>query len=185
MVHGESLTNGFFFVVITLNKRVARLVILALYFRRIKERLDQPDCANGFLLDGVPRTIGQADALAEQGVVIDYVVEIAVSDEEIIKRLSGRRVHPASGRIYHTEFNPPKIEGKDDQTGDTLIQRDDDKEETVRKRLAVYHEQTEPLVEYYKSQAQSESNSAPAFVEIAGVGSVDEIRDRVLNQLTN
>ncbi|MEJ2685748.1 MAG: adenylate kinase [Gammaproteobacteria bacterium] len=149
----------------------------------VKERIQEPDCANGFLLDGFPRTIPQADGLKQEGVAIDSVVEIAVDDEEIIKRMSGRRVHPASGRTYHVVFNPPKEEGKDDVTGEPLIQRDDDQEETVRKRLAVYHEQTEPLIEYYSKWADSGDDAAPKYVKVSGIGKVEEIRDRIFSAL--
>ena len=140
----------------------------------IKERIAQADCANGFLLDGFPRTIVQAEGLNEMGVSIDTVIEIVVEDEEIVKRMAGRRVHLQSGRTYHVEFNPPKVEGVDDVTGESLIQRDDDKEETVRKRLSVYHEQTKPLVGYYSAPGQQVK-----FSSIAGVGSVDEITQKV------
>ncbi|RIZ66715.1 MAG: adenylate kinase [Methylococcales bacterium] len=140
----------------------------------IKERIAQADCANGFLLDGFPRTIAQAEGLSAMGVKIDTVIEINVADEEIIKRMAGRRVHLASGRTYHIEFNPPKQPGIDDITGESLIQRDDDKEETVRTRLNVYHEQTKPLVDYY-SAAEQQVN----FSSIAGVGSVEEITNKV------
>ena len=146
----------------------------------IKERIAQDDCRNGFLLDGFPRTIAQADGLAVMGVNIDQVIEIQVDDEEIVKRLSGRRVHPGSGRIYHVLFNPPKRDGLDDETGEPLIQRDDDKEETVRKRLTIYHEQTKPLVGYYQGKAV---NGGVKFSTVAGVGSVQEITDRVLAAL--
>jgi adenylate kinase len=149
----------------------------------VKDRIQQPDCSNGFLLDGFPRTIPQADGLKSQGVGIDYVVEIDVDDEEIIKRMSGRRAHLASGRTYHVIYNPPKVEGKDDETGEDLVQRDDDKEETVRKRLDVYHEQTEPLVEYYSTWANSGEEGAPKYVKIAGIGSVEEIRDSIFAAL--
>jgi len=145
----------------------------------VKERIAEPDCTNGFLFDGFPRTIPQADALKEQGVEIDAVVEIDVDDGEIIKRMSGRRVHLASGRTYHVIYNPPKVEGKDDETGEELIQRDDDREETVRKRLEVYHAQTEPLIEYYSKWATSGETGAPRYVKIAGVGSVEQIRDKI------
>ena len=140
----------------------------------IKQRIAQDDCANGFLLDGFPRTIAQAEGLKKMGVDIDHVIEIAVDDEEIIKRMSGRRVHLASGRTYHIEFNSPKQEGVDDVTGESLIQRDDDKEETVRKRLNVYHEQTKPLVDYYYDLEQSAN-----FASIAGVGAVSEITGKI------
>jgi adenylate kinase len=149
----------------------------------IKERIAQPDCANGFLFDGFPRTLAQAQALKDEDVVIDYVVEIAVEDEEIIKRLSGRRVHPASGRTYHVLYNPPKAEGKDDKTDEDLIQRDDDREETVRRRLDIYHEQTEPLIGYYSTSAANGNRGAPAYVRIEGVGKVEEIRDRIFAAL--
>lgn len=143
----------------------------------VKDRLKQPDCANGYLFDGFPRTIPQADAMKEAGVVIDYVLEIDVPDSAIIERMSGRRVHPASGRTYHVKFNPPKVEGKDDATGEELIQRDDDKEETVKKRLSVYHDQTEVLVDYYNKWAASGQPGAPKYRKIAGVGPVEQIRD--------
>jgi adenylate kinase len=149
----------------------------------IKERLQQADCANGFLFDGFPRTIPQAQALKDQGVNLDFVVEVDVADEEIIKRMSGRRVHPASGRTYHVIFNPPRIEGKDDLTDEPLIQRDDDNEETVRTRLDVYHSQTKPLVEFYSRWAESGEANAPKYVKIAGVGSVTDIRDQIFNAL--
>jgi len=149
----------------------------------VKERLTDPDCARGFLFDGFPRTIPQADAMRSAGVNLDYVVEIAVDDEEIVKRMSGRRVHLASGRTYHVLFNPPKVEGKDDVTGEDLIQRDDDQEETVRKRLAEYHAKTEPLLAYYSEWAASGAPGAPKYVKIAGVGKVEEIRDRIFAAL--
>ena len=140
----------------------------------IKERIKQDDCANGFLLDGFPRTIAQAEGLAAMDVPIDTVIEIVVDDEQIVKRMAGRRVHLQSGRTYHTEYNPPKTEGIDDITGEALIQRDDDKEETVRKRLNVYHQQTKPLVNYYSKQDQN-----LRFYSIAGVGGVDEITQKI------
>ncbi len=146
----------------------------------VKERITQDDCQNGFLFDGFPRTIAQADALKEAGVDIDVVLEIAVPDDEVVGRLSGRRVHLESGRTYHIVYNPPKMEGQDDVTGEPLIQRDDDKEETIRKRLAVYHEQTRPLTDYYQQFAASGEANAPRFVQIAGVGSVNDIRTKVL-----
>jgi len=145
----------------------------------VDERIKDPDCANGYLFDGFPRTLAQADALKDKGVRIDAVVEIDVDDDEIIKRMSGRRVHLASGRTYHVVFNPPKEEGKDDATGEPLIQRDDDQEETVRERLNVYHDQTEPLIEYYSKWAASGEGSAPKYVKINGIGKVDEIRDAI------
>jgi len=149
----------------------------------IKERLQQPDCAKGFLFDGFPRTIPQAEALRSQGVDLDLVLEIDVPDEEIIKRMSGRRVHTASGRTYHVVFNPPKVAGKDDATGEDLIQREDDKEETVRKRLSVYHSQTKPLVEFYSQWAATGDARAPKYRKVNGVGPLDGIREAVLTAL--
>ncbi|MEF8793136.1 adenylate kinase [Thiohalorhabdus sp.] len=151
----------------------------------IKDRLAQPDCANGFLLDGFPRTIAQADGLNDAGVGIDAVVEIQVPDEEIVRRLAGRRVHPDSGRTYHVEFNPPKEEGKDDVTGEPLIQRDDDQEETIRKRLGTYHDQTQPLVEYYSQRAESGDPNAPKYVRVDGQGDVEAIREQIFKGLDN
>ena len=144
----------------------------------VKDRLKEPDCRNGYLFDGFPRTIPQADAMKDAGVMIDYVLEIDVPDAAIIERMSGRRVHPASGRTYHLKFNPPKVEGRDDVTGEELILRDDDHEETVRKRLAVYHDQTVVLVDYYNKWAKSGQAGAPKYRRIEGVGPVEEIRDR-------
>jgi adenylate kinase len=145
----------------------------------VKERIAQADCEKGFLFDGFPRTVVQAEALKTENVSVDAVVEIDVEDDEIIRRMGGRRVHLASGRTYHVLFNPPKVEGVDDLTGEPLIQRDDDQEETVRKRLAVYHDQTEPLIEYYTKWAESGEGAAPRYVKVAGVGKVEEIRDRI------
>lgn len=149
----------------------------------VKERIVQADCQNGFLFDGFPRTIAQANALKAERIGIDAVVEIDVSDDEIIRRISGRRVHSASGRTYHVIFNPPREEGKDDITGEPLIQREDDKEGTVRKRLAVYHEQTEPLIEYYSHWTAAGDDQAPSYVKVSGVGGVEEIRERIFAQL--
>jgi adenylate kinase len=149
----------------------------------VKDRLKQSDCANGYLFDGFPRTIPQADAMKDAGVAIDYVLEIDVPDEAIIERMSGRRVHQPSGRTYHVKFNPPKIVGKDDVTGEDLIQRDDDQEDTVKKRLSVYHEQTEVLVGYYNKWAQSGKPGAPKYRKIAGVGPVETIRDQAFAAL--
>ena len=149
----------------------------------VKERLKEDDCKKGYLFDGFPRTIPQAEAMKAAGVPIDYVVEIDVADEEIIKRMSGRRVHVASGRTYHVVFNPPKVAGKDDVTGEDLIQREDDKEETVKKRLDVYHAQTEPLVKYYGDWGKSGEAGAPKYVKIAGVGKVEQIRDAIFKGL--
>lgn len=148
----------------------------------IDERILEDDCKNGFLFDGFPRTLEQAEALKLK-LSVDAVVEIDVDDDEIIKRMSGRRVHMASGRTYHIVFNPPKEEGKDDETGEELIQRDDDQEETVKKRLDVYHEQTEPLIEYYSNWADSGADNAPKYIKINGIGQVDEIRDQIFKQL--
>lgn len=145
----------------------------------VQDRLTQPDCANGYLFDGFPRTIPQADALKSAGVKLDFVVEIAVPEEDIIERMSGRRVHQPSGRSYHVRFNPPKTEGKDDVTGEDLVQRDDDREETVRHRLSVYREQTRPLVDYYSAWAQQDPAAAPKYRKISGVGAVDEIKSRL------
>jgi adenylate kinase len=143
----------------------------------VKDRLKQPDCASGYLFDGFPRTVPQADAMKEAGVAIDYVLEIDVPDQAIVERMSGRRVHPASGRSYHVKFNPPKVEGQDDETGDALIQRDDDKEETVKKRLDVYHNQTKILVDYYNDWAKSGAPGAPQYRKINGLGPVDQFRE--------
>lgn len=148
----------------------------------IEERIKEDDCKNGFLFDGFPRTIPQAEALKAK-VDVDGVVEIDVDDAEIIKRMSGRRVHVASGRTYHVVFNPPKVEGKDDETGEDLIQRDDDQEDTVKKRLDVYHEQTEPLIDYYSKWAASGDANSPKYVKVNGIGKVEEIRDQIFNAL--
>ena len=150
----------------------------------VKERIQQADCANGFLFDAFPRTIPQAEAMKAAGVKIDFVLEIDVPDSSIIERMSGRRVHVASGRTYHVVFNPPKVAGKDDVTGEDLIQRDDDQEETVRKRLDVYHQQTRPLVGYYGEWAATGDTEAPQYRKIAGLGSVDEITARALEALS-
>jgi len=149
----------------------------------VKERITQADCANGFLFDGFPRTIPQADAMKEAGVKLDLVLEIDVPHEAIVERITGRRVHPGSGRVYHVTFNPPKVAGKDDVTGEDLIQRDDDKEETVRKRLDVYESQTRPLVDYYSSWSATGDASAPKYRKISGTGTVEEITSRALAAL--
>ncbi len=151
----------------------------------VKERLEHSDCTGGCLFDGFPRTIAQADALRSEGVRIDNIVEIDVPDDEIIRRMSGRRVHPASGRTYHVIFNPPAIAGKDDVTGEDLVQRDDDREETVRKRLTVYHNQTEPLIGYYRNLALDGNTDAPRYSRIPGIGDVDEIRSSIIAALRN
>jgi adenylate kinase len=148
----------------------------------VKERIAQPDCVNGFLFDGFPRTIPQAEALKQAGVKIDYVVEIAVDDEEIVSRIAGRRVHPDSGRVYHVEHNPPKVADVDDISGEALIQREDDKEATVRHRLSVYHSQTKPLVDFYQQLAAAEGT--PKYTAVQGVGSVDEITSKVFAALS-
>lgn len=150
----------------------------------VKERLTQPDCANGYLFDGFPRTLPQADALKDSGVALDFVLQIEVPDAEIITRMSGRWVHLASGRTYHVVFNPPKVAGKDDETGEDLVQRDDDREETVRKRLDVYHAQTAPLVKYYGDWAATGDAHAPKYRAISGTGSVDDITARVFAALS-
>lgn len=147
----------------------------------VRERVAEGDCGNGFLFDGFPRTIPQAEGLEASGIAIDKVIEIAVDDEEIVRRMSGRRVHPGSGRTYHVEFNPPRTPDRDDETGEPLIQRDDDAEATVRKRLAVYHEQTRPLVEYYSSRARNDD--ALDYRSVEGVGTVEEIRARIFEAL--
>ena len=152
-------------------------IIIAL----VKDRIQQPDCANGFLFDGFPRTIPQAQALRDSDIQIDVVLEIAVPDDEIVKRLSGRRVHPGSGRVYHIDHNPPAQAGKDDETGEDLIQRDDDREETIRKRLQVYHEQTKPLVNFYQELEKNEGSVR--FIRIEGVGSIDDIREKLSRSL--
>ena len=149
----------------------------------VEERLKAPECARGYLFDGFPRTIPQAEAMKSAGLAIDRVLEIDVPDEEIIARMSGRRVHPASGRTYHVKFNPPKREGRDDLTGEPLIQRDDDREETVRERLAVYRKQTRPLVDYYGRWAASGDARAPKYRKISGLGSVEEVKARVFAAL--
>ena len=149
----------------------------------VKERLKAPDCANGYLFDGFPRTIPQADAMKDAGVAIDYVLEIDVPDAAIVERMSGRRVHLASGRTYHDKYNPPKVAGKDDATGEDLIQREDDKEETVRNRLSIYHAQTEPLVAYYSKWAATGDSRAPKYRNVNGLASVENVRDACLAAL--
>lgn len=151
----------------------------------VKERITQDDCANGFLFDGFPRTLPQADAMKDAGVDLDYVLEIDVPFSDIVERVTGRRQHPGSGRTYHVRFNPPKVEGIDDVTGEALIQRDDDKEETVQKRLEVYDAQTRPLVEYYSTWASQEPGKAPKYRKISGVGSVDDITTQALAALAS
>ena len=145
----------------------------------VQERVREADCANGFIIDGFPRTLPQAEALRKAGIAIDVVLDIDVPDAEILRRLSGRRVHPGSGRSYHIEFNPPKVDGRDDVTGEPLIQRPDDNEATVAQRIATYHAQTKPLVDYYRSWAATGDAGAPHYARIVGIGPVEEIRDRV------
>lgn len=151
----------------------------------VQDRLKQPDCANGYLFDGFPRTIPQADALKSAGVALDYVVEIEVPEADIIERMSGRRVHPASGRSYHVRFNPPKAEGLDDLTAEPLVQRDDDREDTVRNRLSVYQKQTRPLVDYYATWANAGDSKAPKYRKISGVGAVEDIKARLFQALVS
>ena len=154
-------------------------IIIAL----VKDRISQSDCQEGFLLDGFPRTTAQANALRDANIHIDHVVEVSVPDEEIVSRMSGRLVHPASGRVYHKVNNPPKDDSKDDVTGEPLIQREDDKEETVRKRLNVYHQQTRPLVDYYQQWSNQGGDGAPAYHQILGVGSVDDVKQHIFDAL--
>lgn len=149
----------------------------------VKERLKQSDCHKGFLFDGFPRTLPQADALKTANIKLDHVVEIAVPDEEIINRISGRRVHLASGRIYHVTFNPPAVDNRDDLTGEPLVQRDDDSEETIKRRLEVYHQQTEPLVNYYKQWSKQDKLNAPVFHRVSGIGNVETIFSNILSAL--
>jgi len=160
-----------------------QLVSDDLIINLVKERLALPDCASGFLFDGFPRTIPQADAMKAAGVRLDYVLEIDVPFDDIIERMSGRRSHAASGRTYHVKFNPPKVEGQDDVTGEALIQREDDKEETVRKRLDVYSQQTRPLVDYYSAWAKAEPAGAPRYRKISGTGTVEQITQRAFEAL--
>ena len=162
-----------------------KLVSDDLIINLVKDRIAEADCANGFLFDGFPRTIPQADAMKAAGVKLDYVLEIDVPFEAIIDRMSGRRQHPPSGRTYHVKFNPPKVEGKDDVTGEPLVQRDDDKEDTVKKRLQVYSNQTRPLVDYYSNWAKADPASAPKYRSISGTGSVEDITARALAALTS
>ncbi len=150
----------------------------------VKECIKEDDCNNGYLFDGFPRTIAQAEGIKQAGINIDYVIELQIDDEEIIKRMSGRRIHPASGRTYHIIFNPPKAENCDDETGEPLIQRDDDQEATVRKRLEVYHSQTSPLVDYYLKSMQVGDENSPVYLQINGIGDVKEVRDNVFKAMS-
>ena len=149
----------------------------------VKERVKASDCEKGYLLDGFPRTIPQADAMKENNIDVDSVVEIDVADDEIINRLSGRRVHPGSGRVYHVTYNPPKVEGKDDETGEDLVQRDDDQEDTIRKRLELYHSQTKQLVDYYQGWAHGEEAGAPSYIRVLGKGDVESIKEQIFAAL--
>ncbi|SRR5579883_895780 len=157
-----------------------RLVSDDLMIQLVKDRIREADAQKGFLLDGFPRTIPQAEALRQNHIHLDYVIEIKVPDAELIKRLSGRRLHPASGRIYHMLYNPPRVEGKDDITGEPLIQREDDHEDTIRKRLNIYHQQTEPLVKYY---SESTEKDAPVYIKVDGTGTVEDVSDRIFSAL--
>jgi adenylate kinase len=149
----------------------------------VNERIREPDCAKGFIIDGFPRNLAQAEALRAAGIDVDCVIDLQVEDDEILRRMSGRRVHPASGRTYHVEFNPPKTAGKDDVTGEALVQRPDDNEETVKKRIATYHSQTKPLVDYYVRWGESGDPRAPRYIAVQGQGSVETIRDRMLGAI--
>ena len=161
------------------------LVSDELILKLVKERVAADDCSQGYLFDGFPRTIAQAEGMAEAGINVDYVVEIQADDEEIVKRMSGRRVHLASGRTYHVIFNPPKTPDRDDETGEPLIQREDDKEETVRNRLKVYHEQTSPLIEYYTRLSGQKSGAAPKYIQVNGMGDINEIKQNIFAGLTS
>ena len=159
------------------------LVCDDIIIKLVKERITQPDCANGFLFDGFPRTLTQADALKDERIRFDYVIELQLANEEIVRRLSGRRVHPGSGRVYHNLYNPPKVDDRDDLTGELLAQREDDREETVRERLRVYHEQTQPLVAYYRAWAAQDDTGAPRYRVIDGRGRVAEVQERIRSAL--
>ncbi|WP_248619517.1 adenylate kinase [Legionella shakespearei] len=154
-----------------------------LIFALVRERLNQPDCAHGFILDGFPRTLAQAKMLQEAHIAIDHIIDLNIDDQEIIKRMSGRRIHPASGRVYHIVYNPPKVAGKDDLTGQPLVQRKDDEEQTVKKRLAIYHQQTEPLISYYKNESARNPGSAPQLHTISGTGNADEVFKKIVSAL--
>ena len=151
----------------------------------VRTRVTADDCRNGYLFDGFPRTVAQADGMKAHGIGVDYVVELRVDDEEIIRRMSGRRVHPGSGRTYHVEFNPPRVEGRDDATGEALVQREDDREETVRKRLEVYHRQTSPLVEYYAREAEKSGKNGLEFFYVNGGEDVESVREAIISKLKN
>ena len=166
------------------NMDTGNLVPDQLVIEMVKQRIAQPDCKNGFIVDGFPRTVAQAEALRASNIDIDFVVEIEVGDDEILRRMSGRRVHPASGRTYHVEFNPPKLQGKDDVTGEPLVQRPDDKEETVNERITTYHALTKPLINYYLKWAESGDERAPHYVNLYGRGSIEHIRDKMFAALS-
>lgn len=161
------------------------LVSDGLILKLVKQRIASDDCQQGYLFDGFPRTIAQAEGMAEVGIEVEFVIEIQADDEEIIKRMSGRRIHPESGRTYHILYNPPRTQDKDDESGEPLIQREDDKEETVRNRLKVYHEQTAPLVEYYSNSYTHNAEDGPKYIQINGMGSIDEIRESILLGLSS
>lgn len=161
------------------------LVADELILKLVKERVAEADCRNGYLFDGFPRTIAQAEGMQAFGIDVEFVVELAVDEETIIQRMSGRRIHPSSGRVYHVVFNPPRQENRDDMTGEPLIQREDDKETTVRKRLAVYHEQTSPLIEYYSKWAEKGDQGAPKYIRINGTGDVEEVGKTIIQALKN
>lgn len=160
-----------------------RLVSDDIMIQLVKERIQEPDCKNGFLLDGFPRTIPQAEALSNNHIHLDYIIQIEVPDDNLIKRLCGRRLHPGSGRVYHVLFNPPKVEGMDDETGEPLMQRVDDHEDTIRHRLSVYHKQTEPLINYYLTQAKESSATAPVYIKINGTGPVEDVSERIFSAI--
>jgi adenylate kinase len=159
------------------------LVADRLIIKLVKNRINQKDCQNGFILDGFPRNLDQAKALVDAGITIDHMVEIEVDDEEIVHRLTGRRVHPGSGRVYHIDYNPPKIPGLDDVTGEPLIQRSDDSEETIRKRLKIYHDDTQPLIEFYKEMRRTNPSQAPHYDHVLGIGTIDEIFNRITDKM--
>ncbi|MDX1472050.1 MAG: adenylate kinase [Flavobacteriaceae bacterium] len=160
------------------------LVSDELILELVKQRISEKDCENGYLFDGFPRTIAQADGMKNANIEVEYIVELQIDDEEIIKRMSGRRIHPASGRSYHVQFNPPKVENTDDVTGEPLVQRDDDKEETVRKRLQVYHSQTSPLIDYYSKAARDAGENYPVYIQINAVGDVEDVKNLILNAVS-
>lgn len=155
-----------------------------LILKLVEDRIREDDCRNGYLFDGFPRTIAQAEGMLAADIKVDYVIEIQADDDEIVRRMGGRRVHPASGRTYHVLFNPPEVPDKDDETGEPLIQRDDDKEETVRNRLKVYHDQTSPLIDFYTNMISENADNAPEYIRVDGMGEIDEIKERIFAQLS-